>query len=283
MTPRALVARRAVGTVVLALRRYILHQSANQAGSIAFSWLLAMFPLLLFASAAAAYVGRPADVVDLAERVLAVLPPFVRQTLQPAVAQVLGQRNQALLAIGLVVTIWTASSGVQAIRTALNNAYGVPRGLPFWMARIKVTLFTVLVGLAAIASFGSVVVMPYVWSLLEANVGIGPHVPWARTGVRYASAFVVVATLYALLYGWLPDTRQRLRTVLPGALLGALLWLLAAAALSYVLRSAGKLALIYGGFAGLVATLVFLYLSASTLIFGAEFNAALRDRPSGRR
>jgi membrane protein len=47
--------------------------------------------------------------------------------------------------------------------------------------------------------------------------------------------------------------------------------------LSYTLRSAGHLALVYGGFAGLVATLVFLYLSAVSLIFGAEINAVLRD------
>ncbi len=83
---------------------------------------------------------------------------------------------------------------------------------------------------------------------------------------------------YAILYGWLPDLRQRLRTVLPGALCGALLWLGAAAILSYTLRSAGKLQLVYGSFTGLVATLVFLYISAVTLIFGAEINGVLHQR-----
>jgi membrane protein len=56
------------------------------------------------------------------------------------------------------------------------------------------------------------------------------------------------------------------------------MWLGIAATLSYTRRSAGKLTLVYGGFAGIVATLVFLYVSAFTLIFGAEFNAAVRDR-----
>ena len=89
--------------------------------------------------------------------------------------------------------------------------------------------------------------------------------------------------LYATLYGWLPDIPQRLRTVLPGAVAGALMWLGAAAVLSYTLRSAGKLAAVYGSFTGLVSeTLVFLYASAVTLIFGAEINAVLRDRSSGR-
>ena len=261
-----------------AVRNYIRHQSANQAGSVAFSSVLAMFPLLILASAAAAYVGHPGEAGALAARVLEYAPPVVRDALQPVVEQVLLQRNEALLAVGLFVTVWTASSGIQAVRTALNRAYAVDRGLSFWRARIKVTLFTVGVGLVTIAVFSSVIVMPYLWQLLRENVGAGEEVAWLRNSVRYGSAFVVLTLLYALMYAWLPDTPQRFVTVVPGAVLGAALWVAAAAGLSYALRSAGKLALIYGGFTGVVATLVFLYASAVTMIFGAEYNAALRPR-----
>jgi membrane protein len=55
----------------------------------------------------------------------------------------------------------------------------------------------------------------------------------------------------------------------------------AATILSYALRTAGKLALLYGSFAGVVATLVFLYISATTLIFGAEINGVLRGAGTG--
>lgn len=260
------------------LRNYIAHQSANQAGSVAFSFLIAMFPLLILAASAAGFIGRPGDAVALAGQVLAYAPPAVHDALRPAIEQVLGQRNQALVALGFVATVWAASSGTQAIRTALNKAYGVEHGLPFWKARIKVTMFTLIVGPGTIAAFGSVIVMPYVWQFLQHDVGMNVHSEWVQYGVRYGLAFVVLSALYALLYGWLPDVPQRLRTVVPGALCGASLWIAAAATLSISLRSAGKLVLIYGGFAGVVATLIFLYLSASTLILGAEINAVLRSR-----
>lgn len=258
------------------MQGYIGHQSANQAGSVAFSSVLAMFPLLILISAAAGFIGRPGDAAVLAGRVVGYTPPVVQEALQPVVDEVLGRRNQALLAIGLFATIWTASSGMQAVRTALNKAYEVEQGLSFWKARIKVTLFTVVVGAGTVAAFSSVVVMPYIWQLLE-DVGTGAHASWLRDGIRYGLAFVVLSVLYALMYGWLPDISQRLRTVLPGALIGAALWVGAAALLSYTWRGAGKLLLVYGGFAGLVATLVFLYLSAVTMIFGAEVNAVLRN------
>ena len=272
----ALFAVPGLRVVVRAIQGYIAHQSANQAGSVAFSSVLAMFPLLILVSAAAGFVGHPGDAAALAGRVVSYAPPVVQDALQPVVDQVLSQRNQALLAIGLLATVWTASSGIQAIRTALNKAYGVERGLSFWKARIKVTLFTVIVGAATVAAFSSVIIMPYVWRILDDNAGGGETALWLRDGVRYSLAFAVLTVLYALLYGWLPDISQRLRTVVPGAILGAALWVAAAAMLSYTWHSAGKLLLVYGSFAGLVATLVFLYLSAVTLIFGAEINAVLR-------
>ena len=133
-----------------------------------------------------------------------------------------------------------------------------------------------IVGLGIVVAFSSVIIMPYVWQVLEANVGAVRQQGWLNTGIRHGSAYLVLALLYVLLYGWLPDVRQRFRTVVPGAIVGAALWVAAASTLSYTLRTVGKLALLYGSFAGVVATLVFLYISASTLIFGAEINGVRR-------
>lgn len=263
--------------ILLAIHNYVMHQSGNQAGSLAFSSVLAMFPLLVLVSAFAGFVGQPGDAAALADRVMGYAPLLVREAVQPIIRQVLAQRNQVLLTIGVLATVWTASSGMQAIRSALNRAYGIERGLPFWRARIKVTLFTVIVGAGVLTAFSSVVVMPYVWRLLAANAGAGHDTIWLHNSVRYGSAFLVLVVLYALVYGWLPDIPQRLYTVMPGALVGAALWVGAAATLSSTLRTAGKLALLYGSFAGVVATLVFLYISATTLIFGAEINGVLRE------
>jgi membrane protein len=271
----ALLAVPALNVATIALRNYVLHQSANQAGSVAFSWLLSMFPLALLLSAAAGFIGRPGDAAELVLRVVSYAPALVREVLQPAINQVLGQRSEALLAVGLFATVWTASSGMQAVRTALNRAYGIERGMPFWKARIKVTLLTIVVGVGTLIAFGSVVVMPHLWQLLNRNAPDRETLMWLRDGLRYGAAFVVLSALYGVLYAWLPDIRRGWRSIVPGAAIGALLWIAAAVLLSFALRSAGKLILVYGSLAGIVATMVFLYVSAATLIFGAEVNGAL--------
>lgn len=266
--------------LVQAVRNYIAHQSANQAGSVAFSAILSLFPLMLLLSAAAAFIGKPGTAAALASRVLEYAPAVVARTLKPAVDHVLGQRSLALLAIGSIVTVWTASSGTQAIRTALNRAYGIERGLSFWRARLKVTAFTVVGGLGTVFVFGSVIILPAVWQALRSLLGQegAAYFGLLRDTVRYGLAFAVILFWYCVLYGWLPDMRQRWRTVVPGALVGALLWLLAAAVLSVTLRSVGQLTAVYSSFAGFVATLVAFYVTATTLIFGAEVNAVLAGR-----
>lgn len=277
----AVLSAPAVGPAVVALRNYIVHQSANQAGSVAFSWLLSLFPLVLLLSAAAAYIGRPGDAAGLVGRMVGYTPQLVQDVLRPAIDQVLGQRNQALLATGLFVTVWAASSGMQAVRTALNRAYGIEHGLPFWKARIKVTVLTVVVGVGVLTTFGSVVVMPSLWQLLAGSASDRQTLLWLHSGVRYGAAFVFLFALYGVLYAWLPDEGRKSHAVVPGAVVGAALWVAAAALLSYSWRSAGKLLLVYGGLTGIVAMMVFFYVSAATLIFGAELNGSWRQ--SARR
>ena len=160
-------------------------------------------------------------------------PPVVVDALMPVIDEVLSQRSRTLLTVGMLATIWAASSGAQAVRTALNKAYGVEQGLTFWRARIKVTVFTVIGTVAAVLVFSSVVILPYALALLDQTIGVGAGSLWLRTGIRYGLAFGVLVLTYAILYGWLPDIPQRLRTVAPGAVCGALMWLGAAAVLSY--------------------------------------------------
>ena len=62
---RAVLGTPGLRVLVLAVRNYILHQSANQAGSLAFSSVLAMFPLLILLSASAGYLGSPGDAAAL--------------------------------------------------------------------------------------------------------------------------------------------------------------------------------------------------------------------------
>jgi hypothetical protein len=88
--------------MLLAIRNYVMHQSANQAGSLAFSSVLAMFPLLILLSASAGYIGQPGEAAALVGRVMGYAPQLVRDAMQPVIEQVLAQRSRALLTVGVL-------------------------------------------------------------------------------------------------------------------------------------------------------------------------------------
>jgi membrane protein len=263
-----------------AFLNYIFHQSPNNAGHVAFSGVLAVFPFVLFLSSAAAFIGEPGTAAELARLLGTYAPPAVTEALLPAIEEALGHSNRVTLTVAFVGTLWAASSGAQALRMALNRAYEVEQGLNFVYARVKVLFFTLVGSFAIVIAFSSVVVMPYVWLALDHMVGIGEF-PWTWNAARYGVASIVLFVLYVVLYTWLPDIRQSVRTVVPGAIVGVILWLIAAALLSWSLRSATNLTPIYGSFAGVIATLIFFYVGAATIILGAEVNGVLRHRRHG--
>lgn len=269
-----------LGILRRAFWHYIIHQSPNNAGHVAFSAVLALFPFLLFLSNASLTLGEPGTALEVARVALEYAPTAVAEALQPPVEQALGAASRTALTIGLLGTLWAASSGAQAVRMALNRAYGVTEGLNFWKARIKVLWFTVIGTTAIVLAFSSVVIMPYLWQFLDATVGLAEERNgWIWIGARYGVAAIVLMTLYLACYAWLPDMRLYRRTIIPGAIAGVAFWLAFAALLSWTLRSAAQLTPIYGSFAGVVATLIFFYVSAATVIFGAEVNGVIqRDK-----
>jgi membrane protein len=273
-----LLAVPALGVLIQAVRNYVLHQSANQAGD---SGLLGSARNVSIAHPSVSdrrvcgEVRRRGRAGFPRHELCAAVGPRCNEAghpTSPGPAQS-GPARRGHTGYALERILGYAGGAV-----CTNRSYDIQRGLPFWRARIKSTLITVVVGAGVVAAFSSVIILPCIWQMLRANVGVGEEVLWLRNSVRYGTAFLALTVLYALLYGWLPDIRQRLYTVLPGAIVGAALWVGAAATLSCTLRSAGKLVLVYGSFTGVVATLVFLYVSATTLIYGAEVNAVLRGK-----
>ncbi len=269
-----------LGLLRRAFWNYIVHQSPNNAGHVAFSAVLALFPFLLFLSNASLTLGEPGTALEVARVALDYAPTAVAEALLPPVEQALTAASRTALTIGLLGTLWAASSGAQAVRMALNRAYHVTEGLSFWKARIKVLWFTIIGTTAIVLAFSSVVIMPYLWQFLDATVGLAEERNgWIWIGARYGVAAVVLLMLYLACYAWLPDMRLYRRTIIPGAVAGVAFWLGFAALLSWTLRSAAQLTPIYGSFAGVVATLIFFYVSAATVIFGAEVNGVIqRDK-----
>ncbi len=252
------------------------------AGSIAFTSLFALFPFLIFLTTLAGQFGQEEAAQRFIDLSLEGLPPEVVDAIRPAIDQVVNVRRTGLMTVSILVAVWTASSGVEALRTALNYAYGIDDPRAIWWRRLQSIVFTIIMTVAILVLMIVVVAGPFIWSFLVDLFNVPPSWGWTYTATRYLLAVLLLYAVIALLYQWLPNRRLRWHEILPGAAVTVVAWLSTASLFSLYLQNLGRFSVTYGSLGGIVVTLMFFYLSAAIFIFGAEVNGAWRRDVAAR-
>lgn len=251
------------------------------AGHIAFAGMFALFPFIIFLTTLAGEVGQSAAAQDFVEFGLAALPDEVRRAIEPSVREVLRGGRQGLMTLSIIAALWAVSSAFEAARYALNLAYEVKQTRAIWWQRLQSLLMVLLFAVGIIIVMVTVVAIPIAWKLVDL-FDFAPIEWHLRYGaIRLLFSAILLLALILPLYIWLPNRRLSTLDVLPGAVLAVLMLIVGASAYSWYLLNLGRFTVTYGSLGGVVATLLFLYLSALIFIFGAEVNAArlrLRDK-----
>jgi membrane protein len=255
----------------------------ENAGYIAFTALLALFPFLIFLAALAGFLGELEAAEIFVLNLFELVPRDVAETLRPAVDEVLNTRAGGLLTVGILVTIWVASTAIEALRTGLNRAYGVGEWRPIWWRRLQAIAFVVVAALALFLISLTVLLGPIIWAVLGwvAYLQLSQST-WVLL-LRTVIAVVVLFGAVLILHYYLPNTRERARDLLPGVLATVVLWVISAYVFSWYLGTLADYSLTYGSLGGVIITLVFFYLAAFLFLYGAELNAAYLRYRQGKR
>ena len=261
-----------------AWRLVMVDEGLELSGYIAFAAFLSLFPFLIFLAALAGFLGDRETANEFVQAMFHFMPHDVAETLAPAVREVVGVRERGLLTFSILATLWFASSGVEALRSGLNRAYSVSEERAMWWLRLQSIAFVIVS--AFVIFFLSLVVIlgPLVWRLLGAEIQEDLDRRLLFLVLRYGVAVVLLVGALLLLHRWLPNTKQAFSRVLPGVCVTTVLWLTGASLFSWYVGNLANYALFYGSLGGVAITLVFFYITAIIFIFGAEFNAAWRER-----
>jgi membrane protein len=245
------------------------------ASHVALSTLMAVFPFLIFVAALAGFIGNTDLAQIVADRLFAVWPAEVAAPIAEEVHRVLSVSRGGLLTVSVLITIYLASNGVEAVRTALNRAYRVTENRNFVWRRLQ-SVFFVLIGAVASLALGFLGVLgPLIFAKL--SEWVPPLAPFQTsftyTGYVITSLFLAVVLISGHL--WLPASRPPALRLWPGIVSTLVLWLVGATAFGLYLGRFANYVATYAGLASVVTAIFFLYLVAAVMIFGAEFNAAL--------
>jgi membrane protein len=252
------------------------------AGHIAFMTLFSSFPFLIFLFTLAGEIGQTEAAREFVNVALGALPDEVTQAIRPAIDEVISTRRTGLMTISILASLWAVTSGIEALREALNKAYGVEDSRSIWFCRLQSLAFTIIFSISIIVVTLVLVIGPVVWSYVRPLLKAPWEWGWLYEGARYVVAVGLLYLVVALLYRWLPSRHLPRREVLPGAAVTIVLWLILAGLFSLYLQNLGRFSVTYGSLGGIVITLMFFYISAVIFIFGAEINSARRRAEAER-
>jgi membrane protein len=246
------------------------------ASHVALSILTSLFPFLILVTALAGFLGSK-NLGD--EGVQILFQTWPQQAAAPIANElhnVLTQTRSGVLTIGVILSVYFSSSGVEAVRIGLNRAYDVRDSRPWWLLRLE-SIAYVFVGAFSLLTLAFLVVLaPLIWAaVLHFTPGLEPLNGLITVG-RFAIASLVLLLALVLSHKFLPAGRRSLREIAPGILLTFALWIAAGIAFgSYLAQFARNYVTTYAGLASVMIALVFLYMIASIFIFGGELNAAI--------
>ena len=273
-------AGRIARAVIDAVRRFNDQGGFVRSSHVAMSMMLALFPFILFVVALAGAVSRDIDRARLIEFFFGVWPDDIAAPIVSEIQAVLAADSVQLMTIGGVLALYFASNGVDAVRVALSYAYRDDDPRPFWKTRLLCVVFVLAGGAVALFAVTVGFGIPAYFRLVAETM---PDflVTWAHSPVMQSAVSLGILTIaVAACHLWLPGTPHGLRQTWPGVLLTVVLWVAAVWMFSYYVAYFADYSATYAGLAGAMAALIFLYLMAAILIFGAEFNGALIRRKS---
>jgi membrane protein len=208
--------------------------------------------------------------------VFAEWPEAVARPIAEEVSNVLTAPRGGLLTLGAVLSLYFASSAVEALRVGLNRAYGLVEPRPWWLLRLQSLALVLLGSLVLLALAFLVVLGPLILAAVES---FAPGVSKAHDMLTLArlgiAAFMLAASLLSA-HLILPAHRLRLPDLVPGVALTFVTSIVFGEAFgAYLSQFVRSYVSMYAGLASAMIALVYLYWVALLFLFGGELNAAL--------
>jgi membrane protein len=247
------------------------------AGYLTFLELLSLFPFLVIIVATAGFFGQGELGVQFINMLITHAPQDAVEAIKPRIDEIISGPPQGLLTVAILGALWTSSSAVEGLRTVLNRAYQVSEPPHYFFRRmlsiLQIVLFTFIIMVTMLVLVLAPIFIERVahetgWRLPE---GMLTFFTKDFIYIAVLAMFVAVASLYY----WLPNIKQSMLAVVPGAAIVVAGWVGGTALVSFYLDHVSQVNLIYGSLSGFIATLLFFFVMNVIFIYGAEFNHEL--------
>lgn len=276
-SPPDLSTRSWMGVLRRTVQEFKADNLTDWAAALTYYGVLALFPAIIALVSIIGLVG-PSATQGLLDNLSKLTPGPANQIVTDAVNQVASGRGTAGVAfvLGLAGALWSASGYVGAFARASNAIYEVDEGRPFWKLRpMQLVVTAVMILLLAACAIAVVVTGPVARQVGDV-IGAGSAAVTAWDIAKWPVIALVVITMFSILYYAAPNVKQPgMKWITPGGVAALVLWLIASAAFAFYVANFSSYNKTYGALGGVIAFLVWLWVSNIAVLMGAELNAEL--------
>jgi membrane protein len=257
----------------------------GRASELAYNFILALFPLLLFlVSVLGLFASRGQSLnFDLMDYLADLLPPSAFDLVNRTLVEISRNSGGGKITFGIILTLWFASGGMNSMMSTLNGAYSVREGRSYVKVRLIALALTVAVSFLVLSALGIVLAGGFVAEMVGLRFHMAAITVWVWRAMQWPVALLFMVMSFSLIYYFGPDLHeQRWYFITPGSLFGVLVWLAASFAFRGYLHFFNTYSRTYGSLGAVMILLVWFYVTGLAFLIGGEINAQVEHAAAER-
>lgn len=252
----------------------------DRAAQVAFYFSFAFFPLLLFLLTLFGMILESTESLqaELYSYLARIMPSSAYTLVRTTMDEVIETSSGGKLTLGLFATLWSASAGIDSLRSAMNAVYEVDEDWSYWKLKLQSLILTLgFIALIAIA-LTIITAGTRITEAAAGAAGLTPMGDGVMVVVQWVFLLLVLLFATAVVYSWLPSFEEfKWVWVSPGAVVAISLWIALSAAFKLYLQYFNSYNRAYGSLGAVIILMLWMYLTALALLTGGAINSVLTE------
>ncbi len=261
----------------------------SRAAQVAFYFSFSLFPLLFFLiSVFGMILESTTELKDsLFEYLRQIMPWSAFDLVRRTVNEITESSSTGKLTLGLAITLWSASAGIDSIRNSLNAIFKLRETRAWWRTKLEsiVLTFLLIILLAVVLGLAF-----YGWQMVQiglGSMGLEVNSPLILVTIQWLVVLLLMLFVCEVFYNLVPDfDKWRWIWFAPGSFVAILLWLLLTSGFRLYLEYFNSYNRAYGSLGAVIILMLWLYLTAVALLVGGTINSvvsAIKAEETGER
>lgn len=246
------------------------------ASQLAYYLILSFFPFLIFLITLIGFSNL--NNAEVLEGLQSILPTAVFELTASTISEVINSQNTGILGISGILAIWAAASAFRAVIKGVNKAYDVDEDRSFIKRTIIGMISVIALALTIMCTLAMLVFGDLIGEFLNRFLPFEHLINFIWNILRYAIIIAMMIVVFAMIYKVAPAKRIKFRSVLPGAIITTIGWLIASLAFSYYVNNFSNYSRLYGSLWAVFVLMTWLFMTSIVFILGVEINSVLEKR-----